>query len=73
MDKSIIVLREMESKERKDILTEAAEVDVDLAEKYGLVEENKVNGCIKGEKARQCSPNDVRGQKEDEESEEDAF
>ncbi|KAL3802246.1 hypothetical protein HJC23_001790 [Cyclotella cryptica] len=76
-DKSIIMRREMESEERKDIENKAAEVDVDLAEKYGLVEEED-EGAVRsrGEKTRRNSGNDIGGEKEieeDEESEEDAF
>ncbi|KAL7521019.1 hypothetical protein ACHAWX_005714 [Stephanocyclus meneghinianus] len=76
-DKSIITRREMEREEREDIEKKAAEVDVDLAEKYGLVEGDVEGaGRSKGEKTQRSSAYENRGQKddeEDEESEEDAF
>jgi hypothetical protein len=76
-DKSIVTRREIESEERKDIERKAAEVDVDLAEKYGLVEDDEEDyGRTRGEKTRRDSENDVRGPQEnedDDESEEDAF
>jgi RNA polymerase II-associated factor 1 len=65
-DKSVILRRVMESEEKKDVEKRMAEVDIDLAEKYGLVDEGEEDAG--GKSARRRSSGNSGG-KQDEEME----
>jgi hypothetical protein len=67
-DKSYVMRRAMEGEEKKETERRMAEVDVDLAEKYGLVED-EAGGSEKG---RERDGGDKRSV-EEENAEEDAF
>ena len=73
-DKSLILRREMESEEKKDIEKRMAEIDVDLAEKYGMVEEeDDADAGGQSAKRRSSGGNDSGGKDDDDDMDEDAF
>ena len=69
-DKTHILRRAMESDEKKDIEKRMAEIDVDMAEKHGMLKEDDAAG---ENLKRRSSGGNESGAKEDDDMDEDAF